>query len=82
MIKNIFYIFLFLFKDMPRGVYEHNNRTKKADVAKFMEWWEQHKDEYTEVKMKHREAVKKYEEETGVKIKPQTAYKKINYGHC
>lgn len=64
---------------MPKGIYQHGQRTKKADLKQFMEWYEEHKDDFKEVKTPHRAAVKKFEEETHITIKPQTAYKRINY---
>ena len=63
---------------MPKGVYEHkpHARITKAQLMEFVKFTFRPDiaDQLAEVRQPHLLAVRLYEQETGIKINPKTAY--------
>ena len=80
--KVLFLFFDFLFPakgqrtPMPSGKYERHGKTPKQEILKFVEFCfrEDIAKQLEKETSPHLLAVKLYEEATGIKIKPKTAY--------
>jgi len=65
---------------MPKGIYDRTGKTSKDEIKNFVKFCfrEDVAEKLKGIKLAHKLAVELYFNETGKKIKPQTAYQQRN----